>query len=80
MCNGTRLIDHSKVVIKKHNRNNNSSRVTYWKVICIPKLKLMSSDNDSIQFKRWQFPMRLGFEMTINKVQGQNLDGMHMLR
>ena len=46
------------------------------KVIRIPKIKLISSGNDFIQFKRYQFPIRLAFAMTINKAQGQTLDGI----
>jgi hypothetical protein len=74
LCNGTRLI------VKSLMRNVIEATIAtgshIGKVICIPKIKLISSENDSIQFKRCQFPIRLAFAMTINKAQGQTLDGI----
>lgn len=45
-------------------------------VAYIPKIKLLTPDSDTIQFKRCQFPVRLAFAMTINKAQGQTLDSI----
>ncbi|KAG2191640.1 hypothetical protein INT46_002555 [Mucor plumbeus] len=74
LCNGTRLI------VKSLMRNVIEATIAtgshIGKVICIPKIKLISSENDSIQFKRCQFPIRLAFAMTINKAQDQTLDGI----
>lgn len=73
-CNGTRLI------VKSLLRNVIEATIAtgshIGKVACIPKIKIISSENDSMQFKRCQFPVRLAFAMTINKAQGQTLDGI----
>ena len=39
----------------------------------IPRIKLISSENLPFELHRVQFPVRLAFEMTINKSQGQSL-------
>ncbi|GFW93651.1 ATP-dependent DNA helicase [Trichonephila clavipes] len=40
--------------------------------VFIPRIPIIPSDN-TIQFKRIQFPLKLCFVMTINKSQGQSL-------
>ena len=42
--------------------------------VFIPRIPLVPSDsNMPFDFKRLQFPVRLGFTMSINKAQGQSL-------
>ena len=44
--------------------------------VLLPKIDLYTSDDDHVPFRlhRRQFPVRLGFAMTINKSQGQTFD------
>jgi ATP-dependent DNA helicase PIF1 len=70
LCNGTRL------VIKKLMKNVIEAMILNGKCrdenILLPRI-LIIHINVSIQFKRLQFPIRLAFEMTINKSQGQTM-------
>lgn len=40
--------------------------------VCIPRIPLITSE-DSFEFKRIQYPIRVCYAMTINKAQGQSL-------
>jgi hypothetical protein len=71
LCNGTRL-----QVVKMHPYNLEcrhlvGSRVASKEVVLIPKVKL-AHDEEGLdgypRFQRIQFPVRLCFGMTINKV------------
>ena len=46
------------------------------KIVFLPRIPfiLIENINDSLQFKRKQFPIRLCFAMTINKAQWQTLN------
>lgn len=48
----------------------------YGKKVFIPRIPLLSDDDERqpCKFKRLQFPVRLGFAMTINKSQGQTIE------
>ncbi|KAG2194274.1 hypothetical protein INT47_009684 [Mucor saturninus] len=75
LCNGTRLIcSHlGRYVIKAMIVTGSNA----GKQVLIPKIKLNpSGSNASIEFQRYQFPVRLAFAMTINKSQGQTLDSV----
>lgn len=62
LCNGTRL------TIKKMTPTVDNSEAVF-----IPKIPLIPSDIP-FQFKRLKFPVKLNFEICINKAQGQSLD------
>ncbi|KAL6581116.1 hypothetical protein OROMI_007039 [Orobanche minor] len=74
LCNGTRLIvrdlgEHvigATIACGEHK----------GKYVLIPKIPLQTKDNLKcpIPFKRYQFPIKLCFAITINKAQGQTLD------
>ena len=72
LCNGTSLVVKSLMlnVIEA----TIETGAFAGSIVCIPKIKLLSAQNDAIQFQRIQFPVRLAFAMTINKAQGQTLD------
>ena len=76
LCNGTRLI------VKSLMRNLIEATIQTGtfagSAVCMPKIKLFSTNNDAIQFQRIQFPVRLAFAMTINKAQGQTLDRIEL--
>ena len=42
--------------------------------VLIPRIVLSAPDDQHIPLTRRQFPLRLGFSMTISKSQGQSLD------
>nr|XP_027087581.1 uncharacterized protein LOC113709028 [Coffea arabica] len=76
LCNGTCLI------CRELKPNTISAKIAAsphkWKQVLLPRIPLQTPDNDKngIPFKRIQFPVRLCFAMTINKVQEQTLDYM----
>ncbi|GFT40170.1 ATP-dependent DNA helicase PIF1 [Trichonephila clavipes] len=71
LCNGTRLI------VKKLMQHVIQATVltgcAKGEDVFIPRIPIIPSDN-TIQFKRIQFPLKLCFAMTINKSQGQSLE------
>ncbi|GFT45399.1 ATP-dependent DNA helicase [Trichonephila clavipes] len=70
LCNGTRLI------VKKMMQHVIQATVltgcAKGEDVFIQRIPIIPSDN-TIQFKRIQFPLKLCFAMTINKSQGQSL-------
>ncbi|GBM45495.1 hypothetical protein AVEN_210227-1 [Araneus ventricosus] len=72
LCNGTRLIIRKLMpividdeILTGHTKRSRAS---------VPRITLSPSDSNlPFQFQRRQFPIRLGFAMTINKSQGQSL-------
>ena len=73
LCNGTRLI------IRQLHDNCIAGEIigsTYaGSVHLIPRVTLSPSDTSSmVKMSRLQFPVRLGYAMTVNKAQGQTLD------
>ena len=71
LCNGTRL------VVKKLNKHIIEATIlteTFkGENVFIPRIPLIPTDLP-FNFKRLQFPVRLGFAITINKSQGQSLN------
>ena len=72
LCNGTRLrVDEINPNVLKCTIIQGNFK---GKQVFIPKIGLLSDDkNIPITFKRFQFPVRLAYAMTINKSQGQTL-------
>lgn len=77
LCNGTRLI------ITELGRNIIKAKIitgpSKGEEVLIPKIPIVPT-NLPFQFRRLQFPIKLGFSMTINKSQGQTLQvtGVHL--
>ncbi|MCO5557005.1 hypothetical protein L7F22_010560 [Adiantum nelumboides] len=73
LCNGTRLICRqlydrvmeAEIIRRKNTRN----------IVLIPRIDFITTSSLGLFFemRRRQFPVRLGFGMTINKAQGQTL-------
>ena len=75
LCNGTRLIVNqitNRIIFATIINGPNSGSNVF-----IPKINLISDHNViPIQFKRFQFPIKIAYCMTINKSQGQTLNTM----
>ncbi|XP_066374055.1 uncharacterized protein [Miscanthus floridulus] len=73
LCNGTRLM------VRAFQDNAIDAEIVggqhVGKRVFIPRIPMSPSDDISLpfKFKRKQFPIRLGFAMTINKAQGQTI-------
>ncbi|XP_058810194.1 ATP-dependent DNA helicase pif1-like [Phymastichus coffea] len=75
LCNGTRLI--VKALQKYSISAEILSGTHIGKTAIIPRISLSPSKEDiPFNMKRRQFPIRLGFAMTINKSQGQSYDNV----
>lgn len=74
LCNGTRLI------CREFHRNVIDAEIVvgsyFGKRVFLPRIPFVPPENnmDPFAFKRFQFPIRPCFAMTINKSQGQTLD------
>src|SRR5204863_6517130 len=73
LCNGTRMIITSlgDQVLEARVLTGSHAGTT----AVIPHISLSSSASSGLPFilRRWQFPIRIAFAMTINKAQGQSL-------
>ncbi|XP_075235001.1 ATP-dependent DNA helicase Pif1-like [Lycorma delicatula] len=71
LCNGTRL------VIKKITGNILQATILIGKfqgeVVLLRRIPIMIPSDSPIPFKRFQFPIRLAFSLTINNSQGQTM-------
>jgi ATP-dependent DNA helicase PIF1 len=70
LCNGTRLI--VKQLLKHVIQATIMTGCAKGEDVFIPRIPIIPSD-ETIPFKRTQFPVKLCFAMTINKAQGQSL-------
>ncbi|GBN41054.1 hypothetical protein AVEN_127450-1 [Araneus ventricosus] len=70
LCNGTRLI-----ITKLQQNIIQSKSIDGTEMFLIPQIPLIPSQtNMPFKFKCMQFPIRLAFSMTINKLQGQTFE------
>ncbi|GFV00213.1 ATP-dependent DNA helicase [Trichonephila clavipes] len=70
LCNGTTLI--VKKLMQHVIQATILTGCAKGEDVFIPRIPIIRSDN-TIQFKRIQFPLKLYFAMTISKSQGQSL-------
>ena len=79
LCNGTRLIQvrHTPRVLEAKTMTGSHA----GQVALIPRIPLDTGANANLSFclRRFQFPVRVAFAMTVNKSQGQSLAhvGLH---
>lgn len=74
LCNGTRLL-----VIELGNSLLKCKILTGDKsgdIVFLNRITLYHDNANAFAFKRRQYPVRVAFEMTINKSQGQSFDGI----
>lgn len=78
LCNGTRLkiIDVGSYVLTARI----ISGVGKGKIVMLPRIELTPSEEDvPFQFVRRQYPIRIGYAVTINRAQGQSYDHVGVL-
>ena len=69
LCNGSRL-----VVREIYDRFLVCETIIGGQLVMIPKIQLYTAKNYlPFKFKRFQFPLRLAYSITINKAQGQTI-------
>ena len=75
LCNGTRLMLEGVSPNRKFLLVRIVSGPSAGRREAIPKIKLKPSDLTEVpfEFERYQFPVRAGYAMTVNKSQGQTL-------
>ena len=79
MCNGTRMVVDSmgdeNIWCRRLGRDGQLSAELYG----IPRIPFEYDDSDTdktgLQFRRLEFPLKLAFDMTIAKAQGQTVPG-----
>lgn len=80
LCNGTRILItalHENLIIGEILNGKLKGCL-----VEIPRIELYSDDQQTLRFKRRQFPVRLAFVMSISKAQGQTLHrvGIYLVR
>lgn len=73
LCNGTRMV---VIELRRLNFRARLLNSTEHDDIIVPRIPMTSTEDDGLPFKlrRVQFPVRLAFSVTINKLQGQTFD------
>ena len=74
LCNGTRLIIE-EIINERLIKATIANGAHKGRTVLIPKIMMYPADSKAFGFEwsRLQFPVRLGFGMTIHKSQGQSL-------
>ena len=74
LCNGTRLIIED-VINERLIKATIANGTQKGRTVLIPKIMMYPAENKAFGFEwsRLQFPLRLGFALTIHKSQGQSL-------